>query len=307
MNIDVLCIGNASYDVFFPLDSYPEENKKYNSLTNVFESGGGPAANASYLLAKWGVNSAFMGLIGNDLNGQAILNEYKQVGMSTDFIEIRDNYATPLSGIIINKNNGSRTIICRRTEFSQMRINRKQLCKISPRILLFDGYELEASLLALEIYPHAVSILDAGSLREATELLAKKVNYLICSENFAVDYTGVKEISTQVHKNNCIESMLTLKKNTVITLGERGCLYNDQNAIKKTDAMKLNTIDTTAAGDIFHGAFAYTQLQGMPLSEAILFSTITAGISVTRQGSRKSIPNISEVFSQYNKILKKTE
>lgn len=70
--VDVLCIGHSAYDVTIPLEEVPIENFKY-SIKYKIESGGGPAANAAYLLSKWGVSVSYIGLLSDDVYGQKII------------------------------------------------------------------------------------------------------------------------------------------------------------------------------------------------------------------------------------------
>ena len=71
MRIDVLCVGHAAYDISVFVDQYPLENSKCET-EDLLEDGGGPAANAAYLLSKWNVACAFAGLVGDDLYGQRV-------------------------------------------------------------------------------------------------------------------------------------------------------------------------------------------------------------------------------------------
>ena len=79
----VLCVGQSAYDITLPLDHYPIENKKVKVPYKV-ECGGGSSSNCAYLLAKWGVETSFAGVIGNDHYGNNILDEYLRVGDEYD-------------------------------------------------------------------------------------------------------------------------------------------------------------------------------------------------------------------------------
>ena len=91
----VLCIGHAAYDITIPFDGYPEENTK-NRVTTRIECGGGPASNAAYLLGKWGVETYFSGVIGNDKYGRIIKREFESVNV--------DGLCMPLFEFIGNSN-----------------------------------------------------------------------------------------------------------------------------------------------------------------------------------------------------------
>ena len=92
----ILCIGLVDYDITLPLDGYPEENTKIR-LPEKIECGGGQTANAACLLAKYGEEVYISGLIGNDLYGNNIINEFNKFNVKTNYLDIDDNYSTSVS------------------------------------------------------------------------------------------------------------------------------------------------------------------------------------------------------------------
>src|SRR6185369_7667481 len=99
--VEVLCVGHASFDQNVFVDGYPAENSKCE-ITHMIECGGGPAANAAYLLSFWGVSSAFAGVIGIDRFGAQIESEFEFVGTDVSLLEIRSGHRTPFSVIVVN-------------------------------------------------------------------------------------------------------------------------------------------------------------------------------------------------------------
>ncbi len=293
--VDILCIGYACYDLFYYLDDYPEENKKY--MTSGFaESGGGPAANAAYLLSKWGVATAFAGLVGDDAEGEKILREFEKIGTDTSLVEIRRGCRSPLSSIIVNTRNGTRTIVTRRGAEGGFGIDTNHLEALRPKIVLCDGWQYEATLRALAKIPSAVSILDAGSLRDATADLVGKCNYTVCSEHFAKAFCDVSGSGSDMSLESRFSRLFAAYgRNAAVTLGERGVAFLDGGRVELLNAPAVNAIDTTAAGDIFHGAFAYAILKGHSFRDALYFAMYTASLSVTVTGGRSSIPELSDV------------
>ncbi|HEY3897053.1 MAG TPA: PfkB family carbohydrate kinase [Chthoniobacter sp.] len=152
MDPEVLCIGHAAYDLGVVVERFPEENSKCETR-EFFESGGGPAATAAYLLSSWGLRTAFAAVVGDDVFGQRIHDEFECVGTNVSLLEMRPHHSTPVSLILINRENGSRTVVNRKIDSRPLRLNKSVLAKISPRILLFDGHELEASLEAMQTSP----------------------------------------------------------------------------------------------------------------------------------------------------------
>ena len=108
----IVCIGHSTYDITLPVEAFPEENKKLRVKERI-ECGGGPASNAACLLAKWGMDTSIVSIIGNDYYGSLIKDDYIKLGINIDNLEIRDNRTTSSSYIIANKETGTRTIITR--------------------------------------------------------------------------------------------------------------------------------------------------------------------------------------------------
>ncbi len=291
----VLCIGNTSYDITAYFEKYPEENFKY--MTQDFnECTGGPAANASCLLSKWGLDSSFIGVTGDDIYGQLIENELTESGVDCSSMIKRKGIKTPLSIIIVNLENGSRTLVNRNTLEQTGGQTAEGLKKYNPSVLLFDGYELETALKSMEIFPDAKTILDAGSLRKETECLAAKVDYLVCSERFACSVSGIKNIKESSGYNRAFNALKGLNKNTiVITMGEDGMVFEKEGEVTRLDAFRVKAVDTTGAGDIYHGAFAWCLVQGYSLEKAIVFSAAASALSVQKRGGITSIPSLEEV------------
>ncbi|MGM9849054.1 MAG: carbohydrate kinase family protein [Bacilli bacterium] len=295
----ILCLGHASYDITIPMDKYPTENIKYRVLNRI-ECGGGPASNAAYLLGKWGMNTYFSGVLGNDIYGKRIKKEFENVGVDTRYIELSKKYKTTNSFIIVNKKNASRTIFAYRDKSMKMENTN---IRIKPDYALFDGEDFEIATKVIKNNPDCITILDAGRAKYSTIKLGKMVNYLVASKNFAEDFTGVKinykDYNSLVKVYNLLEKDFTA--NIVITLESHGCLYKIDGKVKIMPGYKVKAIDTTGAGDIFHGAFVYALVKGYSYEDILRIANITGALSTTKIGGRYSIPDIDEVLSIYEK------
>jgi sugar/nucleoside kinase (ribokinase family) len=299
MPVDFLCIGHAAFDLSVFVESFPVEDSKCE-IRELLEGGGGPAANAAYLLSAWGLRCGFAGLVGNDRYGHRLQEEFRNVGTDISLLESRPGHATPVSIILINKQNGSRTIVNRKVPGSSLQVEESALKVLSPRILLFDGHELPASLAALRLFPEAISILDAGSWREGTADLAGRVDYLAASKRFATQATGVFDLSDVGAQRACVAHLRELYPTIVIiTLGENGLIADDGTGFFHLPAYPALAVDTTAAGDIFHGALAYALAQSWPFRESLRFASLTASLSVRVAGGRSSIPSLKNVREEF--------
>ena len=95
MSVAVLCVGHAAYDLSVFVESFPAENAKAET-EEMMESGGGPAANAAWLLSMWGMPCAFAGLVGDDLYGRRVRAELEAVGTDVSLLKSATEHATPV-------------------------------------------------------------------------------------------------------------------------------------------------------------------------------------------------------------------
>lgn len=296
-----ICIGQAAYDITLPVDHFPIENKKMRSQDKI-ECSGGSACNCAYLLAKWGVDTYFAGVVGDDYYGNKIKSELDEIGVNTKYLELNKAYQTTSSYIIANTTIGSRTIITNRPK--ELILEPKNITE-SFDIILLDGYEREFSNKIIEANPNAIKIIDAGSLKEATVELAKRVDYIVCSKDFAEDYTrrnvDYNDLTSLVVIYNILKK--DFKNNIVITLEDKGCFVYD-NGYKLVPTLKTKAKDTTGAGDIFHGAFTYAIANNFDMIKTLKYSNISGALSVTKMGGQISIPTLDEVRRKYDECSK---
>lgn len=296
-----VCVGHSTYDTTLPMEQYPEENVKYR-INKHIECGGGPASNGAYLLAKWGMDVTIVSIVGDDYYGERVVDDSQKIGANTEYLLRYPNHDTSSSFIIANMSNGSRTIITSKRDPIR-RLN----CNVNATgadVILIDGEHPETAKEVLLKNPNAISVLDAGRLNDDTRDLGKMVTYLVCSHDFAEEFshkkTDVRDFNTLIEIYEELKAYF--QTNVIITLEANGSFTVIDGQYKIIPSIKVKALDSTGAGDIFHGAFTYFIGMGYPLEEAIRYASITGAISVTRIGSRFSIPFLSEVL-EYNDVL----
>jgi len=295
----ILCVGHSACDITYILKEYPIENRKYKADgTKIM--GGGPTGNAAYLLGKYEEIPSYITTLGKDFYGELIVRELDSVHVDMKNSLMSESYTTPCSMIITNTSNGSRTILNHRNK-NVIPHDYKIEYDSQPEIILFDGHEIELARMALESFPNAMTVLDAGSYKEETVELASKVDFLICSEDFARDYTRVEKLSEENYEEVFSKMEELNKKTVVITLGEKGCIYRKGGELYNFPAYKTKAIDTTGAGDIFHGAFVFSLAKGYDFVKSIKFSSVCASLSVEKIGGRESIPELKDVYERMEK------
>ena len=294
----ILCIGQSAYDITLSIAGYPKENKKYR-IHEVVECGGGSCNNASYLLAKWGNEVYLASSIGNDLYGEMIKKELISVGVNIDFFEEIEGVPTTTSHIINNTQNGSRTIITNRSPL--MHFTKLTDIPINPDVIFLDGNDYELSLSILKKHPNAIKIIDAGSMKEGTVTLSHECDYIVCSNDFAKDYAKIDfeydDIDTLKKVYDKIQS--DFKGTLVITLEDHGSFAKIDNEYHLVPSIKVKSVDSTGAGDIYHGAITHFLAHSYPLLEAMHYSNIAGALSVEKIGSKNSMPELSEVINYH--------
>ena len=281
MNVDVLCVGHASYDLIFSVAHHPKDDEKI-SADGFLSCGGGPVANAAITISRLGFNAGFAGYLGNDIFGEKHYQELITEGINTQWI-VRDDYPTPLSTILV-KPDGKRALINYKGDTKPLTSEAINFSSLKAKVVLFDGHEPNISLSLLKHLKkeNITTVLDAGSVHEGTLSLMDKVDYLVCSEKFATQYAD--------NESTALSSLAKLAPNVIITLGERGLIWQREKETGYLDAFSIEAVDTTGAGDAFHGAFAAALTTSMNWLEILQFSSAAGALCCTKVGARVGLP-----------------
>jgi sulfofructose kinase len=285
VNVDVLCVGHASYDLIFSVNQHPGTDEKIVA-ESLLSCGGGPAANAAVCITKLGLTSAFAGYLGHDIYGDKHYQELNDYGVNTKLI-IRGASPTPLSTIIV-KPDGKRCLINYKGDTQALASNALNFSNVSAKVVLFDGHEPYISLpLAEKARQSKIpTVLDAGSVHEGTLALMSHIDYLICSEKFASQYAG--------NEHQALSQLAKLAPVVIITLGERGLIWQRGNEQGALPAYPITAIDTTGAGDAFHGAFAAALAAGMDWQTQFQYASAAGALCCMQMGARLGLPSQKE-------------
>jgi sulfofructose kinase len=292
--IDVLCVGHASYDLVFSIAHHPAADEKITAESFV-GCGGGPAANAAVTVARLGFKSAFAGYLGQEIYGDLHLQELVDCGIHTGLI-LRGASPTPLSAVLV-KPDGSRALINYKGATSALPDGVVNFSPINPKVILFDGHEPHLSIALAEQarQKNKPTVLDAGSVHEGTLALMACVDYLVCSEKFAKQFAGSDEVAA-------LARLAEFAPNVVITLGERGLIWQKGQEKGDLPALPINAVDTTGAGDAFHGAFAAALCVGMDWLDILKYASAVCAFCCTQTGARPGLPT-REQFVKFVNVI----
>ncbi len=292
--IDVLCVGHASYDLIYSVPHHPGEDEKM-AADGFIHCGGGPAANAAVMAAKLGLQSAFAGYLGHDLYGEFHHKELAGHGVNVSKV-IRGSSPTPLSTVLV-KPDGKRALINYKGGTKALPGNAIHFSGIEPKAILFDGHEpyISKPLAGIAKSKGIPTVLDAGSVHEGTLALMGLVDYLVCSEKFALQLAG--------DLKNALQQMAKQSPNVVVTLGERGLIWQQDTISGALPAYKVETLDTTGAGDAFHGAFTAAVALGLSWHDTLRYASAAGSLCCTKLGARLGLPSSVEHLKLYEQAL----
>lgn len=285
-------LGQCSLDYIAYTDGFPEEDAK-KEIQQWYIEGGGPVATALVSLSRLGMECSFMGLVSDDRAGRDIRGGLKAEGINTRGLRTKKGGSSQTAFIIVNARCGSRTILWKRPTvepLTRREVRRKTIQE--SEMLMLDGLSLDASIEAARVAKKAnvPVMLDAGSLRDGTMELAAQSDFVVCAENFA------RAIAKSPRA--ALKELARLKPRTAtVTLGKKGSITWYEGEIFSTPAFKVKAIDTTGAGDVFHGGYAYAVLQGWNIKKTLDFASAFAALKCTAQGGRSGIPSLQTTLS----------
>lgn len=302
IHAEVVGLGQACVDYLGTLPSFPKEDGKVE-LKDLQMLCGGPASTALVTLSRLGVRTSFLGSISDDPAGQKILANLKEEAVDTSLLKITPGYTSQFAFIAITEGTGRRTIFWHRG--SVPCLSKEDVDLVSFRrasILHVDGLMIEAAVeAAIQARELGMTVvMDAGTMREGSKDLVSLVDVLIASETFASPLLGPDETAEKA-----LPALRELgPRDVVITLGGKGSVgINDQGFFRQR-AFPVRAVDTTGAGDVYHGGYIYGLLQGWDMPRCMAFASAVAALKCRRIGAQAGIPDLHTVreFLAINRV-----
>jgi len=284
-------IGQAARDIIIVVDRYPKYGEK-KRVEYILEDGGGPVATALYTVARLGLKARISTIIGDDDSGKFIINSLREVGICTDYVIKRRNAKSHIAYILVERKTGERTIFykfCTGEDILPSELPPEFFDRVS--LLHLDGFQREISIYASE-YARRLGIpvmLDAGSYKEYIEDVIKNTTYLVASSAFAAHYG----FDGSMRSFNELTKYFN-RPHFTITLGQRGSITYHRGEIFRTPVYRVKAVDTTGAGDVFHGALIYGIVKKYPIRKALAFASKVAAIKCLDYGGRRGLWNIDK-------------
>lgn len=287
--IDVVGLGQCCLDVLTSVDEYPPVDSKCEYTDRVIQ-GGGPVGTALVALARWGLRTAAIAVVGDDDFGPMIRHSLDEEGVDTEGLVVRPGGTSQFAFIAAEAGAGTRTVFWRRPTGKPLSPGEVDLDRIrTARAFHTDGLLIDAALAGARAARDAgvPVIVDAGTLREGMLDLARLSDYFVVSEKFGRQLAGGDD------PEGACRRLAEMGPRVVgVTLGARGyvALIDGDSIVRP--AYDVDAVDTTGCGDVFHAGITYGAVQGWDAERGLDLGAWAAAQVSLNLGGRTNIPNL---------------
>ena len=292
---DVVGVGESSADLVALVDRYPEAGSK-QALRSLARLPGGQAATAMVACARQGWRTRYVGCLGADDDGVMIAESLAREGV--DVVAVRRAGALSRVGVIlVDERTGGRTILEHRSPALALSDSEIDSAIVTGgRVLLVDASDPGAARFAAAAAraAHIPVVVDIERPAPESAELLRHVDVLIVAEDFPVAYTGAADLGEALRR---LESEFRPAV-VVATLGPAGSLARCRGEEIRTSAFRVDTVDTTGAGDAFRGGFISGWLRFGPevsVSNLLEYSNAVAAHNCQSLGAQAGLPNRTEL------------
>ncbi len=285
--VDVVGLGLNATDTVIRVRQFPPLGGKEKLVESSMQAGG-QVATALVTCQRLGLKCRYIGKVGDDIGGQYQLASLRREAIDLRHLRVVQNTPNQLAYIIVDQKTGERTVFWdRHPRLAVQAYEVKQEAVARARALHLDGCDVDAAVEAARIARAAgvPVVADLDTVYKKVETLFPYIDYLIASTNFLPAVTGepdpfrVLEYMSREYRVRA----------PGMTLGRDGALVYWQGRYHYSPGFVVETVDTTGAGDVFHGAFIYGLLAGWEMDRILNFSNAMAGLNCTALGARGGI------------------
>lgn len=294
MLFDVVGFGESSVDFVHVVPELPRAGVAKLPIASHYSACGGQVATTLGGCAALGLKTSYLGVVGDDDNGQRIRRELRARGVDVSRMVVRAA-ASRYAVILVEEASGDRVVLSARDprlDLAPEEIRRDLVP--AARLVHVDATDVAASIVIARLAraQGAVVTCDVDAVTGRTRELLSHVTIPILADGVPQALTGVSEIQP------ALRAMRSVHDGTiVVTLGERGCAALQEGRFVEAPGVEVAAVDTTGAGDIFRAGFIYGHLGGWPLDRTLRFANAAAAASCTRPGAMAGAPALDEVLA----------
>lgn len=296
----IAVVGSVNMDLVFRTPRMPAVGETMHGH-EFCQIPGGKGANQAVAAARQGAEVSFIGAVGNDGFG-----EFSQACLAKEGIELShlatiNGVATGVAGILV-EDSGNNSIVLAAGANARVSVAQVESASIAISAAKLLLCQLETPLATVEraiqiAHQHQVGvILNPAPAQDLCDDILQLVDYLVVNETEASQLSHIT-VTDQHTAKSASQALLKRGVGTVLlTMGEHGVIITDKTGSQFIAAIKVDVVDTTAAGDTFVGAFAVGLANGLSVLDASGEAQYTAALTVTKLGAQTSIPHRQDVL-----------
>jgi sugar/nucleoside kinase (ribokinase family) len=294
---DVLGLGCAAADDLFYVPHYPAEDTKMQVRRHERQCGG-LCATALVAASRLGARCAYAGSLGDDDLSRFVRQRLADEGVELKHLRVLPDARPVHAVILVDETRHTRTIVYEVSDTGNASPDWPPDDVLrAAKVVLVDYYGVEGMVRAARVARAAgipiVADLERAPPNDFLTELVELVDHLVVPLDFAEAWTG---------RSDPADAALALwsgrREAVVVTCGIDGSWYlgRDESGVPRHQpAFRVNTVDTTGCGDVFHGAYAASLAEGLGLPQRARLASATAAMKATRAGGQPGIPTRAAV------------
>jgi sugar/nucleoside kinase (ribokinase family) len=292
---DVVGLGVSTLDLLLLVDELPGRECVQQARDYSLQ-GGGPVATAMVALARLGSRTAMIDKVGDDWRGRLIIDQFRKENVAIEWLRIAAGCTSSIASILVRKEDGARAIVFSPGDAEEINPNELPEDVIAQaRILHLNGRHWDASRKAAQLArKHGVKVsFDGGANRYRDDIssLISLTDICIVARQFAFAFSGTKEVAAAAR--HLLDAGPEI---VVITAGSEGSWLFSRNfeAFHQPAFSTGSSLDTTGAGDAYHGAFLHGIVTGLDIKGCATLASAVGALNTRQLGGRSALPTMAQ-------------
>ncbi|MHB1134494.1 MAG: carbohydrate kinase family protein [Chloroflexota bacterium] len=291
----IVGLGHATLDYIGRVPELAEWDADAVFMSDFATCPGGMVCTAMVAAQRLGAETSLIAVVGDDQPGAQVIDTLRREGVQTDLVRVSPATSTQVTMALVKEQTGQRAMMTRKGPNVDPQLGEADRARLAAaQILHVDGDHVEQALEACQIvHAHGgIVTMDGTRLGPGIEELVANVDYLITNASFPERFTAMGDFDQAARR------LFQVGPTTVVvTLGENGSHTWTRKRSFHTPAFKVEAVDTTGAGDVFHGAYVYGLTRGWDIEFIAEFASAVAAIKCRQLSGQRGIPRLPEALA----------
>jgi ribokinase len=261
---------------------------------------GGKGANQAVAAAKMGVKTYMIGSVGKAF-GHELIKTLEQEKVNTDFVKFEKDVSSGIAVIIIHDYDNRIILDKGANALISVQDIEKAFALAKREDILIVQHEIETDIVYYALKKAKqlgmITVFNPAPAKPLNDSIYRNIDFFIPNQTETLYYTKI--FPKDINDARSAASLLLNKGvgHVLITMGEKGSYFLDRENEILVKAVKVDVVDTTAAGDAYIGAFVASLAKSYSILESMNISSIASALTVSKHGAQQSLPSLEEVES----------